>query len=69
MFYVKTQLSEDTVITTEITDQNVFTHCPDCGNELPIDLNDMVEDGEIDLEYTTVCCEDCYDKRWQKVFR
>ena len=69
MFYVKTPLSEDSVITTNITDDNVFTRCPDCGKELHIDLNDMIEDGEINLEYTTVCCEDCYDKRFKKVFR
>lgn len=44
MFYVKTQLDESTTLMTEITDENVFTRCPDCGQEVAVDLNDIVDD-------------------------
>lgn len=33
MFYLKTKLANGKVIKTEITDENVFTRCPDCGRE------------------------------------
>ena len=34
MFYVKSQIGENSAIVTEITDENVFTRCPDCGSEI-----------------------------------
>jgi len=46
MFYVKTQLNEETALTTEITDENVFTRCPRCGSEIAVDLADILSDGE-----------------------
>lgn len=56
MVYVKTQLSEDAVIKTEISDYNVFTRCPVCGKELQIDINDLIRDGHIDLDNSAVYC-------------
>lgn len=44
MFYVKSQLDESTTLLTEITDENVFTRCPDCGQEVSVDLNDVIDD-------------------------
>lgn len=65
MFYVKTQLDESTVMLTEITDENVFTRCPDCGQEVSVDLNDVIDDeGQLDLFGTGVCCAECSRKRW-----
>ena len=50
MFYVKFQLDESTTLLTEITDENVFTRCPDCGQEVSVDLNDVIDDeGQLDL--------------------
>ena len=50
MFYVKSQLDESTTLLTEITDENVFTRCPDCGQEVSVDLNDVIDDeGQLDL--------------------
>ena len=31
MFYIKTRKPNGKTIRTEITDENVFTRCPDCG--------------------------------------
>ena len=49
MFYVKTQLTEETTLTTEITDENVFTRCPRCGSEISVDLADILADGDFKL--------------------
>ena len=38
MFYVKEKLSDAVEVTVEITDENVFTRCPGCGDEVSIDL-------------------------------
>jgi len=66
MFYVKTLLGANTAIVTEITDENVFTRCPDCGAEICIDLNDVIdEDGQLDLYGLGVCCPECSRARWK----
>lgn len=44
MFYVKTKINDETTITTELTDENVFTHCPKCGTEFPVDLVEILGD-------------------------
>ncbi len=62
MFYVKTQLNEETALTTEITDENVFTRCPRCGSEIAVDLADILSDGEGDLYGTAVLCDACVRK-------
>ena len=50
---------------TEITDENVFTRCPDCGQEVSVDLNDVIDDeGQLDLFGTGVCCAECSRNRW-----
>jgi hypothetical protein len=41
MFYVKTRINEETDLTTDITEENVFTRCPDCGAELRVDLPEL----------------------------
>ena len=66
MFYVKTLLGANTAIVTEITDENVFTRCPDCGAEICIDLNDVIDkDGQLDLYGLGVCCPECSRARWK----
>jgi len=63
MFYTKTQLPGGKVVKTEITDENVYTHCPDCGRELSVDLVEVIEDGEGDLVSTSIICSACTRKR------
>lgn len=63
MFYVKTKINEETTITTELTDENVFTQCPECGKEFEIDLYDVFADGG-DLFGTAIYCSNkCFSKR------
>lgn len=70
MFYVKTRLDPETVIEVDITDENVFTRCPECGAEVQIDLNDMVDEGgQLDLYGVSVCCEVCSRKHWKRAHR
>lgn len=70
MFYVKTQLDDKTAIVTDITDENVFTRCPDCGAEIAIDLNDVIDaDGQLDLYGLGVCCPECSRARWKAAHR
>lgn len=59
MFYVKEKISDAVNVTVEITDENVFTRCPGCGNEVCIDLAELFSDGECDLYGTSVYCEEC----------
>ncbi len=59
MFYVKTKIGEGTCITTEITDDNVFTTCASCGRELQVDLDEAIIDGHLDLFGLSIRCEKC----------
>lgn len=61
MFYVKTKINEETTIATELTDENVFTICPECGKEFEIDLYDVFSDGG-DLYGTAIYCAECSAK-------
>lgn len=59
MIYVAQQLDDYTTLTIEITDENVYTKCCDCGREMPLDLNDAIIDSQIDLFGTAWRCEGC----------
>lgn len=65
MFYVKSQIGENSAIVTEITDENVFTRCPDCGSEIAVDLIDLADEGQHDLFALGVCCPECSRARWK----
>ena len=66
MFYLKTKLANGKVVKTDITDENVFTCCPECGRELPIDLVEVFADGEGDLFTTSIICSACTKNRSKK---
>ena len=66
MFYLKTKLANGKVVKTDITDENVFTCCLECGRELPIDLVEVFSDGEGDLFSTSIVCSTCAKKRAEK---
>ena len=66
MFYFKTKLANGKVVKIDITDENVFTRCPDCGRELPVDLVEVFSDGEGDLFSTSIICSACTKKRAEK---
>lgn len=65
MFYIKTKLPSGKVIKTEITDENVYTHCPGCGREFPVDLLEVFS-GEGDLFSTRIVCPECTKKHFEK---
>lgn len=50
-----------------IEDNNVFTQCPRCGKEIPVDLNDGIVDGQLDLYGTSWYCSGCSEKMRKSV--
>ena len=62
MFYVKENINDTLGVTVEINDENVFCHCPRCGAEVPVDLNEFFGDAEFDLFGTAICCTECSRK-------
>ena len=66
MFFVKTRLNANKTLITNITDQNVFTHCPDCGAEVQVNLSELVENSKLNLADTSVYCQECGNRRWGK---
>ena len=62
MFYVKERLNDAMEVSIEITDENVFCHCPMCGAEVSVDLAEILSDGESDLFGTAVLCKECGKK-------
>jgi len=62
MFYVKERLNDAIEISIEITDENVFCHCPMCGTEVSVDISEILSDGESDLFSTAVFCDECGKK-------
>lgn len=59
MFYVKEKVSSNLDVTVEIHDDNVFCICPECSDEVVIDLAQLFSDGESDLYGTAVYCSEC----------
>lgn len=50
MFFVKTNVNDATEINTEITDDNVYSYCPECGAEVPVlCFSEMIKDEDVDL--------------------
>lgn len=62
MFYVKEKLNDTMEVSIEITDENVFCHCPMCGIEVSVDIAEILSDGESDLFGTAVFCYECGKK-------
>lgn len=62
MFYVKEKMNDVMEISIEISDENVFCHCPICGSEVSVDLAEILSDGESDLFATAVFCSECSKK-------
>lgn len=65
MFYVKSHLNSETPIEIELTADNIFTNCHECGTEYCIDLEELLRNGG-DLCSTKVYCSDCSARRIKK---
>lgn len=66
MFYVKEKINDELTFTVEIDDENVFTICPECGEEHAVDLSEIFSSGQCDLFSTAVYCRSCSEKRANK---
>lgn len=64
MFYVKKEIGNDIVVKIDLYDDEIYTQCPICGEEIQIDgefLAQILNGG--DLIGTSVYCEKCSKKR------
>lgn len=60
MFYVKTNISDDVEIKVDLYDDEIFTQCPKCGKEIPVETEDLklvLKDG--DFASSSLYCEEC----------
>ena len=62
MFYVKENINDAVEVKVEINDENVFCHCPRCGKEVHVDINEFMGDEDFDLYATSLFCADCSRK-------
>ena len=62
MFYAKAKIGEDAELKIELHDENIYTACPGCGEEIQVDLNDVITDGQIDFYGTSIYCSECSRK-------
>lgn len=58
MFYVKERY-HNMEVTVDITEDNVFTRCPVCGEEIAVDLTALFRDWDGSLTNTALLCNDC----------
>ena len=58
MCYVK-ECFNNVEVTVDITEDNVFTRCPVCGEEIAVDLNALFHDWDGNLTNTALLCRDC----------
>ena len=68
MFYTKAKLNEEVTIKVELNDENVFCYCPECGEEVPVDLSEVFGTGRGDMYSTSVFCKECSAKRIRQMF-
>jgi|GEM_PF-716941 len=65
MFYIKHE-NDGVTVKAEITDENVFTICPECGKEHAVNLQEILCAGNADLYSTQVYCHKCSVGRAKK---
>ena len=61
MFYVKTRITDECAISTEINSDNVYTHCSECGMEFVVDLEAILNDGGCLIGSSCLCAK-CSEK-------
>ena len=64
MFYVREKLSEGVEINIEINDDNVFTKCTDCGEEMNEDIDSLYKEcSDFSIMESSMICAECTKKR------
>jgi len=61
MFYAKTQLNNEAILTLGIHEGNVFTRCPRCNREIAVELSEVFTGFDGALYSTNILCAEC---RW-----
>ena len=67
MFYIKENLNGTASISVEISNENVYCHCPQCGTEVPVDLSVFWTAENFDIFNSAVYCDACTQKRLKGV--
>lgn len=62
MFYVRARLADDVSVEIDITGENVFTSCADCGAEIRADLDELIGLDGFSMS-SALCCEACSARR------
>ena len=65
-YYAKGTTDAGELAALPIEDGNVFTHCPDCGEEHATDRVELANSGDIDLYGRSVYFETCTKKRQER---
>lgn len=61
MFFVKAILAPGVCVHVDIRNDNVYTHCHCCGEEMRVNLNKVLASTRGTLEDTAMLCKDCTD--------
>lgn len=59
MFYAKVPLAHGASLEAEVRHDNVYARCHCCGEEIQVDLADVLGDGSSNLESTQLLCPEC----------
>ena len=62
MYYVKTRINDELEVRIDLTGDNVFTTCPNCGAEFKAEIS-QYED--FCLYGTRTYCDECIQKTWE----
>lgn len=62
MFYVKGRGEK-----INLDYENVFTHCPICGKEFPVDIAELLSGGDVDLYGTSIYCPECAERDGNRI--
>ena len=61
MFFVKATLAPGVCVRVDPRNDNVYTHCHCCGEEMRVNLNKVRANTKGTLEHTAMLCKDCTD--------
>lgn len=65
MIYLKKNIGNEAEIKVNISDDEFYCTCPDCGREVQLDnemLREIICDDEYDFASTSFCCDDCSER-------
>lgn len=65
MLYIKAKINDQVELKVDLYEDEIFTACPICGNEIPVDTDELVSiiQSGADFAGTSIYCNGCYPKR------